>query len=435
MGTVDVLAPVEQEGTKASVARWLKAVGEAVTAGEPLVELETDKVVMEVPAPAAGTLAEVTADAGADAAAGTLLGRIAVHSAGAVVIEQRGAPATAIAGSPAPGVDHAVCDRPDPPDARLQQVDRPAQPGGIGVHEHRLAPGVRRQIAEHGLDPTRINGTGRGGRITRSDVEAALAASLAASPSSPAQRQGESARTAVRDGTAPRSRTVPHTAMRRRIAERMATSLAQAPHVTAVMEADFSAVAAHRAAHKAAYERDGVPLTYTAYLVAAAAQAMAAAPQVNARWHDDALEVFDDVNVGVGTALGDEGLIVPVVHRAQQLNLMGIAARLGDLTARARSGHLRPGDVAGGTFTISNHGVSGTLIAAPIILVPGQTAILGVGKLEKRVVVRQMRGADALLVKPMAYISLTIDHRALDGATCNAWLTRFIELLEGWPLA
>jgi 2-oxoglutarate dehydrogenase E2 component (dihydrolipoamide succinyltransferase) len=451
--TVDVLAPLEQEGTRASVARWLKAAGEVVKAGEPLLELETDKVVMEVASPAAGMLAEITADTGADAAAGTVLGRIAVEAdrgAGDHAVNPTGTGTSAGATSPLRGGTGLPAAKPPLPWGEMNAAADPKAPprygaaaapaiGGVGVragaHEHRLAPGVRRMIAERGLDPTRINGTGRDGRITRSDVDAALAAPSAAPPPSPAQRERDSARSAQGEGTTPRSRHVPHTAMRRRIAERMAASLGEAPHVTAVMEADFSAVAAHRTAHKAAYERDGVPLTYTAYLVAAAAQAMAAAPQVNARWHDDALELFDDVNVGVGTALGEEGLIVPVVHRAQQLNLKGIAARLGDLTARARSGRLAPADVAGGTFTISNHGVSGTLIAAPIILVPGQTAILGVGKLEKRVVVREVGGADSLQIRPMAYVSLTIDHRALDGATCNAWLTRFIELLETWPKA
>jgi 2-oxoglutarate dehydrogenase E2 component (dihydrolipoamide succinyltransferase) len=222
--------------------------------------------------------------------------------------------------------------------------------------------------------------------------------------------------------------------MRKAIAEHMARSLAAAPHVTAVFEADFSAIAAHRAKHKDAYAKAGAPLTYSAYIVRAAAEAMKASPNVNARWHDDALEVFDEVNIGVGVALGDKGLIVPVIRGAQALSLRQTAARLNDLTERARAGGLAPADVQGGTFTISNHGVSGSLIAAPIIINQPQSAILGVGKLEKRVVVREIDGADAIVVRPMAYVSLTIDHRVLDGHQTNAWLTRFVEAIESWPL-
>jgi 2-oxoglutarate dehydrogenase E2 component (dihydrolipoamide succinyltransferase) len=223
--------------------------------------------------------------------------------------------------------------------------------------------------------------------------------------------------------------------MRRRIAEHMAHSLATAPHVTAVFEADFTAVLAHRAANKAAFERQGVALTVTAYIVQACVAAMQAVPVVNSRWHADALEVFDDINIGIGTALGDKGLIVPVVHRAQALSLHGIAARLQEATAAARAGKLAPADVQGGTFTISNHGVSGSLLAAPIIINQPQTAILGIGKVEKRVVVREVAGSDAMLIRPMAYVSLSIDHRALDGAQTNAWLTRFVAAIEDWPAA
>ncbi len=219
----------------------------------------------------------------------------------------------------------------------------------------------------------------------------------------------------------------------------MAHSVATAPHVTAVFEADFSAIIAHRKAHKDAYRAKGVKLTYTAYLVAACVAAMKAVPSVNSRWHDDRLELFGDVNVGVGTALGEGpsgqgGLIVPVVHQAQMLDLFGIAQRLDGLVAKARGNTLDAHEVRGGTFTISNHGTSGSLVASPIIINQPQSAILGVGKLEKRVVVRTIDGQDAMLIRPLAYVSLTIDHRVIDGAQTNAWLTRFVEVLEEWPL-
>jgi 2-oxoglutarate dehydrogenase E2 component (dihydrolipoamide succinyltransferase) len=201
-----------------------------------------------------------------------------------------------------------------------------------------------------------------------------------------------------------------------------------------VFEADFSAIIAHRAKYKDAYAKAGAPLTYSAYIVRAAAEAMQVSPNVNACWHDDYLEVFEDANIGMGVALGDKGLIVPVIKRAQELSLQQTAAALADLTERARKNQLKPADVQGGTFTISNHGVSGSLVATPIIINQSQSAILGVGKLEKRVVVREIGGADAMVIKPMAYVSLTIDHRVLDGHQTNAWLTRFVEILETWPL-
>jgi 2-oxoglutarate dehydrogenase E2 component (dihydrolipoamide succinyltransferase) len=225
---------------------------------------------------------------------------------------------------------------------------------------------------------------------------------------------------------------IPHDAMRRSIAEHMSRSVATAPHVTAVFEADFSAIAEHRAKHKDTFAKTGAQLSYSAYIVLAAAEAMKAAPHVNARWREDYLEVFEDVNIGIGVALGDKGLIVPVIHSAQALSLHGTAARLTELTERARKNQLKPADVQGGTFTISNHGVSGSLLAAPVIINQPQSAILGVGKLEKRVVVREVNGADAMLIRPMAYVSLTIDHRVLDGHQTNAWLTRFVETLENF---
>jgi 2-oxoglutarate dehydrogenase E2 component (dihydrolipoamide succinyltransferase) len=160
---------------------------------------------------------------------------------------------------------------------------------------------------------------------------------------------------------------------------------------------------------------------------------MKAAPAINSRWHADRLELYDDVNIGVGTALGEKGLIVPVLRKVQTLSLKGIAAGLDELVGKARREQLTAKDVSGGTFTLSNHGVSGSLFAAPIIINQPQSAILGIGKLEKRVVVREVDGADAIQIRPMAYVSLTIDHRVVDGHQTNAWLTRFVELLESWP--
>jgi 2-oxoglutarate dehydrogenase E2 component (dihydrolipoamide succinyltransferase) len=281
---------------------------------------------------------------------------------------------------------------------------------------------VKRAVLQHDIDPGRIQGTGRNGRITRADVDRAVEEAM----------QVEGVIPAVTGDI--RSHFLPHDRMRLAIAGNMQRSLTEAPHVTAMFEADFSAIVAHREAHKAAFAKMGVKLTYTAYLVAAAAEAMKAAPAINSRWHEDRLEIFDDVNIGVGTALGEKGLIVPVLRKVQILNLKGIAAGLDELIEKARREQLNAKDVAGGTFTISNHGVSGSLLASPIIINQPQSAILGIGRLEKRVVVREVDGVDTIQIRPMAYVSLTIDHRVVDGHQTNAWLARFVELLESWPI-
>jgi 2-oxoglutarate dehydrogenase E2 component (dihydrolipoamide succinyltransferase) len=288
-----------------------------------------------------------------------------------------------------------------------------------GAREMRLSPSVKRACLQHGIDPSTVTGTGRDGRITRADVDQAVDAARGAPKASPSD-----------SGIA--SHSIPHDRMRLRIAENMLNSVTQAPHVTAMFECDFSAIMAHRARHKDAFARLGVKLTYTAYIVAAAAEAMKVAPAINSRWHEDRLEIFDDINIGVGTALGNKGLIVPVLRQVQRLNLQGIAAGLDGLIEKARAEKLTSADVKGGTFTISNHGVSGSLFASPIIINQPQSAILGVGKLEKRVVVREVGGVDAIQIRPMAYVSLTIDHRVVDGHQTNLWLSRFVELMENW---
>jgi 2-oxoglutarate dehydrogenase E2 component (dihydrolipoamide succinyltransferase) len=405
---IDVLVPMEQEGTKAVVRAWLKRIGDRVEENDALVELETDKVAMEVPAPAAGVLTEIVLDTDADAPPGALLGRI-----DPVAVEAPADRFPAKAGAQGPeGGETGHGPRPSP--------------GNNLEKESRLSPSVKRAVLQHNLNPAQIEGTGRGGRITRADVDRAV--EEATKVSRPIEGVIP---TTARDI---RSHFIPHDRMRLAIAENMRRSLADAPHVTAVFEADFSAIMAHREAHKAAFAKKGVKLTYTAYLVAAAAEAMKVAPAINSRWHADRLELYDDINIGVGTALGEKGLIVPVVRKVQQLNLKGIAAQLDELVEKARKEKLTAADIRGGTFTISNHGVSGSLFAAPIIINQPQSAILGVGKLEKRVVVREVGGVDTIQIRPMAYVSLTIDHRVVDGHQTNAWLSRFVELLESWPL-
>jgi len=402
---IDVHVPDEQEGTKAVVRAWLKRVGDTVAVNDPLVELETDKVTQEVPSPAAGVLSEILLECEADAVPGAVLGRIAPAGSPAEAGVQSDAPAASVS---APG------PRPSgsPPSITLRGAPSP----GIG-EETRLSPSVKRALVQHGIDPARLTGSGRNGRITRDDVDAAVAAATTVSVGAPATAQPR------------RTGDIPHNRMRLKIAENMVRATSEAPHVTALFEADFTAIAAHRAA--AALK--GTKLSYTAYLIKAAATAMAAAPAINGRWGDDRIAIAPTINIGVGTALGDKGLVVPVVKDAGSLSVEQIGAKLDDLTRRAREGKLTGADVSGGSFTISNHGVSGSLLATPIILHAGQAAILGIGKLEKRVVVRTVGGQDAIVIRPMAYVTLTIDHRVVDGHQTNAWLSRFVEILESWP--
>ena len=207
-----------------------------------------------------------------------------------------------------------------------------------------------------------------------------------------------------------------------------------APHVTAVFEADLTAVMQHRTANKENFAQAGTPLTLTVYFVAAAIAAIQKVPRVNSRWFEERLEIYHHINMGIGTALGDQGLIVPVLHDVQTMDLQGIAAKLSDLTGRARDGKLKPEDVRGGTFTISNHGVSGSLIATPIIINQPQSAILGVGKIEKRIKIREIDGEDVMVIRPMCYVSLTIDHRVVDGYQTNAFLTELVDTLENWSV-
>lgn len=379
---MDIIVPAEQEGTKAVVKSWLKKVGDAVRLDEPLVELETDKVAVEIAASSEGVLSEILVGDGAEVEPGTVLGRIS-------------------------GSNGEFAERTASPSALAARSEAVASGPQASSEASRLPPGIRKALEEAGLEERDVPRSGD--RLTREDVQAEIA------------RRKENSATGVR--------RVPHTPIRRRIAEHLSHSLQVAPHVTALFEADLTAISAHRAAHKDAFARDGANLTFTAYFVAASAAAMQAAPAVNGRWYDDRIDIFEDVNIGIGTALGEDGLIVPVIRRVQKLTLLEIGRVLTDLTERARKGTLRQEDVRGGTFSISNHGVSGSLMAAPIIINQPQSAILGVGKLQKRAVVMD----EEVRIRPMAYVTLTIDHRVIDAYQTNAWLSKFVEILENWP--
>jgi 2-oxoglutarate dehydrogenase E2 component (dihydrolipoamide succinyltransferase) len=408
----DVVAPVNEEGTKATILKWCKTAGDRILKDEPLVELETDKVTVEIASPATGELAEILKQPNEEVLPGQILGRVRIRAEEAAGEPAAGEPAAVEPDKErgAGGVRNAS-GAGEGAGAVEQPTDLTGPSGGpapaAGDGKRLLSPAVRRLLRENALSAADIAGSGRDGRITAEDVARRLA------------RQ-------------PASTRVPHTPIRRRVAEHMVRSLGASPHVTTLFEADLTRVQAHRSRHAAEYERRGTRLTLTAYFVAACARALAANPSVNATYHEDALELHADANIGVGTALGTEGLIVPVIHAAQNLALLDIARELGRLVPAARAGKLTPQDVRGGTFTLSNHGVSGSLLAAPIIINQPQVAILGIGKVERRVCVIESDGAESLGIRTRCYLTLTIDHRALDAFQANAFLAHVAASLEGW---
>ena len=456
---VEIRAPAEQtEGTRSQILRWLKSVGESVTENEPLIELETDKVTVEVPAPGSGTLREILKQEQDEIGPGELLGRIeaagSVSSANGESLASDDAQASSSkrnAGADAVGsaADAAMQGSAD----AVVSVPSGSTPNDGDGHTsgpaaQTLSPAVKRLLAERGLDASAVRGTGQGGRITVADVLAHGHADGAQSASTSAAI-GSAASTAPRaddasGGDLPVSRAtsgatdvagpshrVPHTATRKRIAEHMVQSLLHtAPHVTTVFEADLTAVLEHRQRNKDDFVRRGAPLTLTAYFLQATVAAIRAVPEANSRWTDSALEVFDSMHIGVATAL-ETGLVVPVLRDVQSRDLFETAKGLEDLVSRARDGRLTPTDMRGGTFTISNHGVSGSLVATPIIINQPQSAILGVGKLEKRpvVVTSEDTGEDRIVIRPQCYVTLTIDHRVMDGHQANRFLQTFVAWL------
>jgi len=413
VSNLEVRAPAAQEeGTRSQLLRWLKAVGEPVAEHEPLVELETDKVTVEVASPGAGVLTEILKQEQEEVAPGELLGRI-------------GPGESAVTSGPAAAATHEPRSMRPVAAGAVAAASRPERAAVASGSERALSPAVRRLLAEHALDPASVRGTGEGGRLTVADVMREISA--------PRPAAGALAPEAPPAGAeAPASHRVAHSAVRRRIAARMVESLLHtAPHVTTVFELDLGAVLAHRQRHREEFSRRGVTLTLTAYFAQAAVTAIRAVPEANSRWMETELEVFDTVNLGIATAT-EEGLVVPVLAHVESLDLLETARHLEQLVRRAREARLSPADVRGGTFTLSNHGVSGSLLATPIIIPQPQSAILGLGKLEKRAVVIEQGGEDRIVARPCCYATLTIDHRVMDGARANRFLQAFTERLSDW---
>ena len=409
----EVMMPRLGEGViEGTIARWLKQECDAVAQYEPILEIETDKVTTEATAEEAGTLLKILYAEG---------DTVPVDS----VIAYIGAAGETVAGA------QEENGGPQPAAATGVEAPQAAAPAAAAPHRDglgRISPVVARIAAEHGVELQQVAGTGRGGRITKRDILAYVDQRQATpAPPMPGAAAGAQPTAPAVVEPAGEGELQPLSNIRRAIAAHMVHSKQTSPHVTTVFEADFSRVAADRKSQQASFERDGVRLTFTAYIVSAIAQALKEHPNVNSSWHDDGILLRREINIGMATAL-DEGLIVPVIKGADGLSLLGLARAIGDLAERARLGRLRPDEVQSGTFTLTNHGVSGSLFATPIINQP-QCGILGVGKIEKRVRVIN----DAIAIRPLAYLSFTFDHRILDGATADRFVADVVGIVENWP--
>ena len=397
-----VLVPRLGEGVdEVIVTKWLKHAGDSVNEFEPLLEVESDKVTVEVPAPASGVILKIEIEEGQVAKVGEALA--VIGAAGENLDRDEVAKALKVE------VQKSVDTQPVTFDLQ------PSTNAGF------ISPVVAKIAAEHGVNLSQVQGTGLSGRITKNDVvsyvegQRSQVANQNLQPSSlqPATFQPDS--------------FVKHTAIRKSIAAHMVESKHTSPHVLTVMEADMSRVVKHRAANKSAFERDGVNLTFTAYFISAIVAGLKAYPLVNSSWSDEGVLIHKAINIGMAASLGEEGLIVPVIKGADNFSLLAMARSVNDLANRARSKKLQPDEVKGGTFTLTNHGVSGSLFAFPVINQP-QCGILGVGAMQKRVIVID----DAIAIRPMVYLSFVFDHRILDGASADWFLAKVKETLENW---
>ena len=387
----DVVMPQMGESiVEGTLTKWLKKPGEHVDRDEPLFEISTDKVDTEIPSPTAGTLSEVLVEEGKTVSINTVVARIEESGNGAAP-----RPKAADTARPVP----SAAPPPPPPAAAPLTVETAAEVGGP------LSPLVRKMAREHNLDLSRITGTGAGGRITKQDVEAYLA-----------QPAGQ-----------PKIRVEPMSTMRLKIAEHMVLSKRTSAHVTTIHKVDMTKVARMRDRTKAGVQAQyGFSLTYLPFVTRAAVAALRQYPVINASIDGNNIIYHNEINIGIAVAL-ENGLIVPVIRNADEKNVLGLQRAIVDLAGRARSRQLKPEEVQGGTFSITNFGSFGSVTATPIINQP-QVAILGVGTVEKTPVVID----DAIAIRSIAYLSLTFDHRLIDGAVGDQFVTKVRQVLEDW---
>jgi 2-oxoglutarate dehydrogenase E2 component (dihydrolipoamide succinyltransferase) len=471
---VDVVMP--QMGVSVSegtITRWLKQEGEQVEADEPLLEISTDKVDTEVPSPASGTLTQILVQEGETVDVGTKLGQIGGAAGEAAPATEPEAPAAAAEEAPEPATAEAAAEAdaaspaesPAPtapePSAAPPAPEPAAEPSGNG--KAFVSPVVARIAGEHGIDPSQVPGTGSGGRVTKKDILAfvesggaqqeaapAEAEAPAAQPEAPAPATPSAPATPAQapppppkppapapvaaGETLPGETVEPMTAMRRGIAEHMRRSLDTSAHVTSAIEVDFSRIVAIRERLKKEYQAAyGVNPTYLAFVAKASVETLRDYPYVNAEMRGDSIVTRNFVNLGIAVELAEgKGLIVPVIRNAEGLNLLGLARGIAEIAGKARNKQLVPDDVQGGTFTITNPGGYGTFHGTPVISQP-QSAILGTYALVKRPwVVTDENGNDAIAIKPMMNITLTYDHRLVDGALAGRFLRDLRERLESW---
>ena len=447
----DVVMPQMGESiVEGTLTKWLKKAGDHVERDEPLFEISTDKVDTEIPSPAAGTLREVLVEEGKTVGINTVVARIdeaGGNGAGAAAPVKPAAPAKPAAAPPPPppppvqaqaappqaAPPQAAPPQAAPPPPAAAPVPEPAETGGP------LSPLVRKLARENNIDLSRVKGTGAGGRITKQDLEAFLAqpqAPRAPSPASPSQRtaaapappvQAPPAYVSPAAPSAAKVRVEPMSTMRQRIAEHMVMSKRTSAHVTTIHRADMTKVAKVRERQKADFQvRYGLSLTYLPFVVRAAVEALRTYPIVNASIEETNILYHNEINIGIAVAL-ENGLIVPVIRSADEKNVLGLQRAIVDLAARARSRQLKPDEVQSGTFSITNFGTYGSMLATPIINQP-QVAILGVGAVTKEPVVID----DAIAIRSMCFISLTFDHRLIDGALADQFTAKVKSVLENW---
>ena len=448
MSTPVVMPQMGESIAEGTIVRWIKKVGDSVDRDEPLFEISTDKVDAEIPAPAAGVLTEIKVQAGETVAVNEVVATIG--DASEVAQSSEAAIATAATQSQADGASTTQKKTPPTPKPNGREAASAAAPPAATALSHdelrrqKSSPLVRRIAKEHNVDVSQIHGSGLGGRVTKHDILDYLETPKAQGPTPKAQSpepKGPEARAqspepkaqsqepkvpAYREGD--RVEIEPLSVMRKRIAEHMIMSRRTSAHVHSVFHVNFSTVARIREQKKAEYEQLGTKLTYMAFIAKAVIAALRRFPVVNASLDGDNVIYKKDINLGIAVAL-EAGLIVPVIKHADEKNLLGLSRSIADVAERARAKQLKPDEVHGGTFTITNPGQFGSQFGMPIINQP-QVAILGVGTIEKRPVVVD----DAIAIKTMAYLTLGYDHRLVDGATGDQFMAEVKQQLENFDL-
>ena len=426
----DVVMPQMGESiVEGTLTKWLKKPGDRVERDEPLFEISTDKVDTEIPSPVAGTLSEVLVEETKTVGIGTIVARIDE-------VGQDASPAAAqpAAPPPAPAVEAAAPQAAPPPAAPVQPAPPapPAEPAEPAEPAGPLSPLVRRMAREYSIDLSKVKGTGAGGRITKQDLEGHIARQQqepapAAAPPPPPVVQAAPPPPPPPAGGQAKTRIEPLSTMRSRIAEHMLASRRTSAHVTTIHKVDMTKVARMRDRHKAGFQSNyGMSLTYLPFVVRATVIGLRAYPLLNASLEGNNILHHNEINIGIAVAL-ENGLIVPVIRQADEKNVLGLQRSIVDLATRARSRQLKPDEVQGGTFSITNFGGFGSVIATPIINQP-QVAILGVGVVEKTPVVID----DAIAIRSIAYLSLSFDHRLIDGALADQFTAKVKQVLENW---